>query len=122
MILEDAHKSKYSIHPGSTKMYQDLKRVYWWPGMKSRIAKYISKCSTCAQVKSEHQVPYGNAQSLQIPAGKWEKITMDFIVGLPRTSKGHDAIWVIVDRLTKSALFLAIKETTPLEKLAKDLY
>ena len=73
--------------------------------MKSRIAKYIFKCPTCAQVKDEHQVPYGNAQSLQLSVGKWEDITMDFIIGLTKTSKGHDAIWVIVDRLTKNALF-----------------
>ncbi|KAL4584860.1 hypothetical protein LXL04_009470 [Taraxacum kok-saghyz] len=119
MILDDAHKSKYSIHPGSTKMYCDLRRHYWWPGMKPRVAKYVSKCATCAQVKAEHQVPFGNIQSLQVPVGKWEDITMDFVMGLPRTSKGNDAIWVIVDRLTKSALFIAMKETTPLEKLAK---
>ncbi|KAI3709207.1 hypothetical protein L2E82_38966 [Cichorium intybus] len=87
--------------------------------MKKRIAKYISKCVNCAQVKAEHQVPHGDAQSLHIPAGKWEDVTMDFIVGLPRTRIGYDSIsiWVIVDRLTKSALFLAIKETTPLEQL-----
>ncbi|KAI3724605.1 hypothetical protein L2E82_36388 [Cichorium intybus] len=119
LILEESHKSKYSIHPGSTKTYQDLKRQYWWPGMKKRIAKYISKCVICAQVKAEHQVPHGDAQSLHIPAGKWEYVTMDLVVGLPRTRRGHDSIWVIVDRLTKSALFLAIKETTPLEQLAQ---
>ncbi|KAI3778829.1 hypothetical protein L2E82_08214 [Cichorium intybus] len=119
LILEESHKSKYSIHPGSTKTYQDLKRQYWWPGMKKRIAKYISKCVICAQVKAEHQVPHGDAQSLHIPDGKWEDVTMDLVVGLPRTRRGHDSIWVIVDRLTKSALFLAIKETTPLEQLAQ---
>ena len=110
MILDDAHQSKYSIHPGSTKMYRDLRRHYWWPGMKPRVAKYISKCATCAQVKAEHQVPFGNIQSLQVPIGKWEYITMDFVIGLPRTSKGNDAIWMIVDRLTKSALFIAMNK------------
>ncbi|KAI3499624.1 hypothetical protein L1887_35428 [Cichorium endivia] len=100
-------------------MYRDLRSQFWWPGMKPRIVKYISKCSTCAQVKAEHQVPYGKMQSLQIPAGKWDDVTMDFVMGLPRTSRGHNAIWVIVDRLTKSALFLAIKETTPVNELAK---
>ncbi|KAI3739233.1 hypothetical protein L2E82_29632 [Cichorium intybus] len=118
IVLDDSHKSKYSIHPGSTKTYQDLKQHYWWPGMKKKIAKYISHCDTCAQVKAEHQVPYGNAQSLQIPAGKWEEVTMDFVMGLPRTRRGHDSIWVIVDRLTKSALFLANKETASLGELA----
>ncbi|KAI3749597.1 hypothetical protein L2E82_20211 [Cichorium intybus] len=112
LILEESHKSKYSIHPGSTKTYRDIKEQYWWPGMKKRIVKYISKCATCAQVKAEHQAPYGNTQPLQIPAGKWEDITIGFIVGLPRTRRGHNCIWVIIDRLTKSAMFLAIKETT----------
>ncbi|KAI3724050.1 hypothetical protein L2E82_35815 [Cichorium intybus] len=122
IVLDDSHKSKYSIHPihpGSTKTYQDLKQHYWWPGMKKRIAKYISHCEACAQVKAEHQVPYGTAQSLQIPAGKWEELTMDFVMGLPRTRRGHDSIWVIVDRLTKSALFLAMKETDSLGELAQ---
>ncbi|KAI3779509.1 hypothetical protein L2E82_09230 [Cichorium intybus] len=93
IVLDDSHKSKYSIHPGSTKTYPDLKQHYWWPEMKKRIAKYISHCETCAQVKSEHQVPYGNAQSLQIPAGKWEEVTMDFVMGLSRTRRGHDSSW-----------------------------
>ncbi|KAI3721735.1 hypothetical protein L2E82_32753 [Cichorium intybus] len=90
LILEESHKSKYSIHSGSTKTYQDLKRQYWWLRMKKRIAKYISKCAICAQVKAEHQVPHGDAQSLHIPAGKWEDVTMDFIVGLPRTRRGYE--------------------------------
>lgn len=87
--------------------------------MKPKGGKYISNCLTCAQVKAEHQFPYGKVQSLQTLAGKWEDITMDFVMGLPSRSKGNDAIWVIVDRLTKSSLFFVIKESTPLEKLAK---
>ncbi|KAI3701167.1 hypothetical protein L2E82_45814 [Cichorium intybus] len=119
LILEESHKSKYSIHPGSTKTYRDLKEQYWWPGIKKRIVNYIFKCATCAQVKAKHQAPYGNTQPLQIPAGKWEDITMDFIFGLPRTRRGHNGIWVIVDRLTKSAMFWTINENTQLETLAQ---
>ena len=117
-ILDEAHKSHYSIHPGATKMYQDLRKEYWWPGMKFSVIKYVEKCLTCAQVKAEHQKPYGKIQPLEIPEWKWEHITMDFITKLPRTSKGYDSIWVIVDRLTKSAHFLPICESYSSERLA----
>ena len=110
-ILEEAHSSAYAMHPGSTKMYRDLQENYWWNGMKRDIAEFVAKCLVCQQVKIEHQRPTGLLQPLPIPEWKWEHITMDFVTGLPRTPKGHDAIWVIVDRLTKSAHFLPIKTT-----------
>ncbi|KAI3762252.1 hypothetical protein L1987_52677 [Smallanthus sonchifolius] len=110
-VLDGAHKSQYSIYPGTTKMYQDLRQDYWWPGMKFDIMKYVAKCLTCSQVKAEHQKPYGRLQPLDIPEWKWEHITMDFITKQPKTAKGYDTIWVIVDRLTKSAHFLPIRET-----------
>ncbi|KAJ9566000.1 hypothetical protein OSB04_001966 [Centaurea solstitialis] len=119
LLLEEAHKSKYSIHPGSTKMYRDLKMNYWWPIMKLDVAKYVEKCVTCLQVKAEHQKPYGNLQPLEIPEWKWEHVTMDFVTKLPRTLRGHDTIWVIIDRLTKSAHFLEMRETLPMDKLSK---
>nr|GEW65928.1 hypothetical protein [Tanacetum cinerariifolium] len=107
LLPEEAHKSKYSIHPGATKMYLDLKRNYWWPGMKRDCVKYVEKCLTCLKVKAEHQKSYGKIQPLEIPVWKWEKITMDFVTKLPRKTKKHDAIWVIVDRLTKRSRELA---------------
>ncbi|WOH14708.1 hypothetical protein DCAR_0934230 [Daucus carota subsp. sativus] len=91
-ILKDAHNSEFSIHPGSTKMYQDLKQNFWWPDMKKEIAQWIGKCYTCQRVKAEHQKPSGLIQPLEIPEWKWEHIAMDFIVGLPRTKSNHDAI------------------------------
>ncbi|KAJ9561422.1 hypothetical protein OSB04_006582 [Centaurea solstitialis] len=97
LLLEEAHKSKYSIHLGSTKMYRDLKTDYWWPVMKLDVASYVEKCVTCLQVKAEHQKPYGSLQPLEIPEWKWEHVTMDFVTKLPRTLRGHDTIWVIVD-------------------------
>ncbi|GKD05142.1 putative reverse transcriptase domain-containing protein [Tanacetum coccineum] len=89
LIMHESHKLKYSVHPGSDKMYQDLKKLYWWPNMKAEIATY------------------------------WENITMDFVTKLPKTPTGQDTIWVIVDRLTKSAYFLPMKETDSIEKLTR---
>ncbi|GJT72333.1 putative reverse transcriptase domain-containing protein [Tanacetum coccineum] len=90
VIMHESHKLKYSIHPGSDKMYQDMKKLYWWPNMKADIATY-----------------------------KWDNITMDFVIKLPKSSQGCNTIWVIVDRLTKSAIFVPMRETDPMEKLAR---
>ncbi|GJV31150.1 putative reverse transcriptase domain-containing protein [Tanacetum coccineum] len=119
VIMHESHRSKYSIHPGSEKMYQDMKKLYWWPNMKADIATYVSKCLTCARVKAEHQRPSGLLVQPEIPEWKWDNITMDFITKLPKSSQGFDTIWVIVDRLTKSAHFLPIRENDPLDKLAR---
>ncbi|GJV35838.1 putative reverse transcriptase domain-containing protein [Tanacetum coccineum] len=94
VIMHESHKSKYSIHLGSDKMYQDMKKLYWWPNMKVDIATYI-------------------------PEWKWDNIIMDFVTKLPKMSQGYDTIWVIVDRLTKSAIFTPMRETDPLDKLAR---
>ncbi|GJZ54392.1 putative reverse transcriptase domain-containing protein [Tanacetum coccineum] len=110
VIMDEAYKTRYSVHPGADKMYHDLRDMYWWQGMKRDIAIYVSKCLTCAKVKAEHQRPSGLLQQPEIPECKWDKITMDLITKLPRSRSGHDAIWVIVDRLTKSAYFLPIRE------------
>ncbi|GKC08215.1 putative reverse transcriptase domain-containing protein, partial [Tanacetum coccineum] len=119
VIMHESHKSKYSIHPGSDKMYQDMKKLYWWPNMKADIATYVSKCLTCAKVKAEHQRPSGLLVQPKIPEWKWDNITMDFVTKLPKSSQGYDTIWVIVDRLTKSAIFTPMRETDPLDKLAR---
>ena len=118
-IMEEAHYSAYAMHPGSTKMYHTLKKHYWWKGMERNIAEFVSRCLTCQQVKDEHQKPAGLLQSLPIPQWKRERITMDFMVGLPRFRSCHDTIWVIVDRLTKSAHFLPIRNSDSLDKLAQ---
>ena len=118
-IMEEAHSSAYAMHPGSTKMYHTLREHYWWKGMKKEIADFVSRCLTCQQVKAEHQKPTGKIQPLPIPVWKWDKITMDFVIGLSRTRRQHDAIWVIVDRLTKSADFLPVSNEDPLDKLAQ---
>ncbi|WVZ52290.1 LOW QUALITY PROTEIN: hypothetical protein U9M48_003366, partial [Paspalum notatum var. saurae] len=119
LILSEAHDTVYSIHPGSTKMYYDLKERFWWYGMKRAVAEYVAICDTCQRVKAEHQRPTGLLQPLKVPEWKWEKITMDFIVGLPRTQKGYNSIWVVVDRLTKVAHFIPVNATYLAAKLAE---
>ncbi|GJU59701.1 reverse transcriptase domain-containing protein [Tanacetum coccineum] len=119
LIMDEAHKSKYSVHPGADKMYYDLRDMYWWPGMKKDIALYVSKCLTCSKIKAEHQRPSGLLQQPEIPEWKWERIAMDFVTKLPRTSSRHDAIWVIVDRLTKYAHFLPMREDYKMDRLAR---
>ncbi|GKA59107.1 putative reverse transcriptase domain-containing protein [Tanacetum coccineum] len=101
IIMDKDHKTKYSVHPGTDKMYHDLRDMYWWPEIKRDIATYVNKCLTCSKVKAEHQRPSGLLQQPEIPEWKWDKITMDFITKLPKTKSGHDTIWVIIDRLTK---------------------
>ncbi|KAL2226381.1 UNVERIFIED_CONTAM: Transposon Ty3-I Gag-Pol polyprotein [Sesamum indicum] len=118
-IMHEAYYAPYAMHPGSTKMYRDLRPYYWWPTMKKNVAEFVAKCLTCQQVKAEHQAPAGKLHPLIIPEWKWEKITMDFVIRLPRTFRRHDVIWVIVDRLTKSAHFLPIRQNDSLDKLAE---
>nr|GEW68399.1 putative reverse transcriptase domain-containing protein [Tanacetum cinerariifolium] len=93
LIMHESHKSKYSIHLGSDKMYQDLKQLYWWPNMKAYISTYVIKCLTYSKVKIEHQKPSGLLVQPKIPEWKWEKITMDFVTKLPKTANGYDTIW-----------------------------
>ena len=118
-ILREFHHSPLAVHPGGTKMYHDLRRQFWWPGMKKDVAIFVSKCLTCQQVKAEHQRPAGELQPLPVAEWKWEHVTMDFVTGLPNSPRGHDAIWVVVDRLTKTAHFLPIQVTDSIEVLSR---
>ncbi|KAL0561346.1 hypothetical protein IC582_001771 [Cucumis melo] len=110
-LLTEAHSSPFTMHPGSTKMYQDLRSVYWWRGMKREVADFVSRCLVCQQVKAPRQHPAGLLQPLSVPGWKWESVSMDFITGLPKTLKGYTVIWVVADRLTKSAHFVPGKST-----------
>ncbi|GJT27187.1 putative reverse transcriptase domain-containing protein [Tanacetum coccineum] len=118
----------FEVHPDGThciknrssdKMYQDLKKLYWWPNMKAIIAEYVDKCLTCSRVKAECQKPSGLLIQVEIPTWKWERIMMDFVTKLPKTSSGHDTIWVIVDRLTKSSHFIPTREIDSMETLTR---
>jgi len=117
-ILDEGHQSSLSIHPRATKMYQDLKRLFWWPGMKKDIAEFVYACLVSQKSKIEHQKPSGLMQSLFVPEWKWDSIFMDFVGALPKTVKGFDSIWVVVDRLTKSAHFIPIKTGMSVARLA----
>nr|GEZ51535.1 putative reverse transcriptase domain-containing protein [Tanacetum cinerariifolium] len=119
VIMHESHKSKYSIHPGSDKMYQDMKKLSSWPNMKADVATYVSKYLIYAKVKAEHQKPPGLLVQPKIPEWKWDNMTLDFVTKLPKSSQGYDTIWVIVDRLTKSVIFTPIRETNPMDKLAR---
>ena len=117
--LAEAHTPRNSIHPGSTKMYRNLREVYWWNGMKRDIADFVSKCPNCQQVKVEHQELEGMTQEIDIPTWKWDVINMYFITRLPCSRRQHDSIWVIVYRMTMYSRFLAVKTTYSAEDYAK---
>ena len=118
-ILREFHCSRFAVHPGGMKMYKDLRQQYYWSGMKRHVGDFVRRCLTCQQVKAEHQKPPGLLQPLEVAEWKWEHVTMDFVTHLPRTQQKHDAIWVIVDRLTKSAHFVALWMTFSLERFCR---
>jgi hypothetical protein len=118
-IMDEAHNSVYIIHPRSTKTYMGLKQKYWWNGMKAYIAQFVAHYDTCQRIKAEHQKPAGLLQPLLVRVWIWDEIGMDFVVGQHKTQKGHDSIWVIVDRLTKVAHFLPVRTTYGGKELSK---
>nr|GEX52709.1 putative reverse transcriptase domain-containing protein [Tanacetum cinerariifolium] len=119
MLRKDLPKEKLEPRTNGTLCLNNNIWLYWWPNMKANIATYVSKSLTCSKVKAEHQKPSSLLVQPEIPEWKWEKITMDFITKLPKTTNGYDTIWVIVDRLTKSTHFLPMRENDPMEKLMK---
>ena len=124
VIFEKKYLPRLIIHytqytQEQQKIYKDLKKHYWWPRMKNDVVKYVEQCLTCQQVKAEHQRPAGTLQPLNIPQWKWDDVIMDFVVRIPRTKDGHYAIWVIADRLTKSAHFLPVRTTYTMDKYAE---
>ena len=115
-ILREFHCSRFSVHPGGTKIYQDLRRQYYWSGMKRHVWDFVRRCLTCQKVKAKPQKPTRLLHPLEVAEWKWEHVTMDFVTHLPRTPQGHDAVWVIVDWLTNSAHFLTVQMTFTLER------
>jgi hypothetical protein len=115
-FLDEAHTSRYSIHPGSTKMYHDLRQQFWWTRMKRETARYVSERDTWRKVKADYMKPRGLLQPLSIPEWKWDDISTDFIVGLPLTAHKFDSIWVIVERLSKSTHFIPVHTNYNVQK------
>jgi hypothetical protein len=111
IIFHEMHNVPYAGHSGYQKTVATVKSQYFWPGMKREIAEYITRCMECQKVKAEHRHPTGLLQPLPIPEWKWEVMTMEFFMGLPRTCKMHDSILVVVDKLTKDAHFIPLKTT-----------
>jgi hypothetical protein len=107
-ILDESYTSRYSIHPGSTKMYHDLRQQFWWTRMKREIACYVFECDTGQKVKVDYMKLGGLLHQISIPEWKWDNINMDFIIGLPLMPRKFDSIWVIIDQLPKSAHFTPI--------------
>ena len=118
-ILREFHCSRFSVHPGGMKMYQDLRRQYYWSGMKRHVRDFVRRCLTCQQIKAEHQKPAGLLQPLEVAEWKWEHVLMDFVTHLPWMQQRHDAVCVIVDRLTELAHFLAVLMTFTLERFCQ---
>jgi hypothetical protein len=118
-ILDEAHMSRYSIHPGSTKMYHDLRQQFWWTRMKREAARYVLESDTCQKVKADYMKPGGLLQPLSIPDWKWDNISMDFIVGLPMMTHKFDLIWVVMDRLSKSTHFIPVNTNYKVQKYAE---
>ena len=118
-ILREFHYSRFSVHPSGMKMYRDLRRQYYWSEMKRHVMDFIRQCLTCQHVKAEHQRPVGLLQPLEVAEWKLEHIMIDFVIYLPQTSRKHDAVWLIVDRLTKSAHFLIERMTFTLEEFCR---
>jgi transposase InsO family protein len=111
IILKESHRALYCVHLGVKKMYADMRKLFFWVGMKCDVVHFITKCLECQQVKADHHHSAGLLQPHDVPMSKWEVISMDFVVGLPLTSHRHNAILVIVDKLTKSAHFILVRDT-----------
>jgi hypothetical protein len=118
-ILDEAHTSRYSIHPESTKIYHDLRQQFWWTRMKHETTHYVSDCDTCRKVKADYMKPGGLLQLLSISEWKWNDISLDFIVGLSMTARKFHSIWVIIDQLFKSAHFIPVNTNYKVQKYAK---
>jgi hypothetical protein len=118
-ILDEAHTSRYSIHPGSTKMYHDLRQQFWWTRMKRETAHYVSESDMYQKVKANYMKPEGLLQPLSILELKWGNISMNFIVGLPMITHKFDSIWVVIDRLSMSAHFIPVNTNYKVQSMWK---
>jgi hypothetical protein len=111
IILKEVHRALYCAHPSVNKMYVDMRKLFFWVGMKRDVVHFVAKCLECQQVKADHHHPTGLLQPHDVPMTKWEVISMDFVVEFPLTSHRHNPILVIVDKLIKSDHFILVRDT-----------
>ena len=116
-ILREFHFSRFAMNPGGTKMCNDIRCQYYYSGIKKHVGDFVRRWLTCQQVKVEYQRPVILLQPLEVVWWNWEHVTMDFATHFPWTLRGHDAVWVIVDRLTKLVHFLVVRVTFTLEEI-----
>jgi hypothetical protein len=121
-IMREAHDAKYSGHVGRIRTLELVERTFWWPGVTNDVREYVQTCDVCQRNKVLQRKPAGLLQPLPIPKGRWESVSMDLITSLPKTRQGHDAIVVMVDRLTKMTHFVAVKGTITAKELADVFY
>ena len=118
-IIDALHGPPHVGHPGRTKTVELVTRSWWWPGLYEDVKDFVAFCDSCQKVKPSTQVPAGLLQPLEIPKRKWQSISMDLITGLPRTRAGFDAIWVVVDRLSKCAHFATTTTNADAQDIAE---
>jgi len=118
-LLQDHHDAPIAGHYGIERTLGRLKRLYWWPSIRADVTRYVTSCEACQRNKPRNKAPPGLAQSLSIPEGRWQDITMDLLVDLPKTARGYDAIFVVVDRLTKRAHFIPTVTKVTAQGLAR---
>jgi hypothetical protein len=119
IILKETHRGLYCLHPGVKKMYADMRKLFFWVCMKCNVVHFIAKCLECQHVKDDHHHPTGLLQPHDVPMSKWEVVSMDFVAGLLLTSHRHNVILVIVDKLTKSAHFIPVRDTYDVTDVAR---
>jgi hypothetical protein len=119
LALKEMHNVPYVGHPEYYKTITGIRGQYFWPGMKKDVTDYLARCMECHKVKAEHIHPEGLLQPFPIPKWKWEVVTIDFITKLPRTTRQHDSIMVVVDKLTKDAHFIMVKVTHKVANIAE---
>jgi len=110
-VMESEHDTKVAGHMGQDKTIELIRRNFWWPKMNERITDFVRSGPECQKNKASRHQPYGLSSPLELPYAPWQSIAMDFITDLP-TSEGCDQLWVMIDRFTKMAHFLPLKEKT----------
>ena len=118
-ILYEGPNTPHSIHPSENKLYKNLNHRFWWSNIKQEVADYIAEYLTCQRVKIKHQLPARLLQLFDVPESKWDLVSMDFMVGLPLTQRKNNVIWVVVDWLTKTGHFIAMRNTYTLDRLVR---